>query len=389
MTLPPDIFDPRLYEKVRRPVLEAEGLPPWCYTSQAFYEREVSQIFHKSWNFIGRADEAPNPGDYFTVDFAGESVIILRDQAGQMRAFLNICRHRGTRLAEGRGNRRSFACPYHSWVFALNGALIGSAGMEQTENFNRDDWGLLPVRLESWAGFLFLCFDEAAPPLAEHLGDLPERFASYGFEEMVCVRRKEYDLACNWKIYLENAMEEYHTPTVHRKSIGSQLTELIPDPTGNWDAIFMPAPKTIAVLAEDGAYAFDPVPTLKGRPSEGTFFTAIYPSTFFATTQDCMWWLQEFPMGPNRTRISVGSCFPRATAARPDFQERAEKYFKRWDKSLPEDNEISEKQQLGVSSSFGRAGRLSAHEPVVHLIANWVLDRVLDQPEPKTEAAHG
>ncbi|MFY7962871.1 MAG: aromatic ring-hydroxylating oxygenase subunit alpha [Elsteraceae bacterium] len=389
MTIPSDIFDPRHYEKVRRPVLEAEGLPPWCYTAQAFYDREVARIFHKCWNFIGRADEAPNPGDYFTIDFAGESVIILRDQAGQMRAFLNICRHRGTRLVEGRGNRRSFACPYHSWVFALNGALIGSAGMEKSQDFNREDWGLLPVRLESWAGFLFICFDAAAPPLADYLGDLPERFASYGFEEMVCVRRKEYDLACNWKVYLENAMEEYHTPTVHRKSIGSQLTELIPDPKGAWDAIFMPAPKTIAVLAEDAAHAFDPIPTLTGRPLEGTFFTAVYPSTFFATTQDCMWWLQEFPMGPNRTRISVGSCFPRATVARPDFQERAAKYFKRWDKSLPEDNEISEKQQLGLASAFGRAGRLSVHEPVVHLIANWVLDRVLDQPERTTEASHG
>lgn len=224
MTIPSDIFDPRHYEKVRRPVLEAEGLPPWCYTAQAFYDREVARIFHQCWNFIGRADEAPNPGDYFTIDFAGESVIILRDQAGQIRAFLNICRHRGTRLVEGRGNRRSFACPYHSWVFALNGALIGSAGMEKSQDFNREDWGLLPVRLESWAGFLFICFDAAAPPLADYLGDLPERFASYGFEEMVCVRRKEYDLACNWKVYLENAMEEYHTPTVHRKSIGSQLT---------------------------------------------------------------------------------------------------------------------------------------------------------------------
>jgi phenylpropionate dioxygenase-like ring-hydroxylating dioxygenase large terminal subunit len=391
MTNQPDIFDPSHYAQVRRPVLEAESLPPWCYTSQAFYDREVERIFRKTWNFIGREDEAPEPGDYFTLELAGESIIVLRDQAGKMRSFLNICRHRGTRLVEGKGNRRSFACPYHSWVFALNGALIGSAGMEQTLDFDRDDWGLLPVRLESWAGFMFVNFDADAAPLADQLGDLPERFASYDFDQMVCVRRKDYDLACNWKIYLENAMEEYHTPTVHRKSIGSQLTELIANPKGDWDAIFMPAPKTIAVLAEDAASAFDPIPGLAGRPKEGTFFTAVYPSTFFATTQDCMWWLQEIPIGPNRTRISVGSCFPRATTERPDFQERAAKYFKRWDKSLPEDNDISEKQQQGVSSAYARAGRLSVHEPVVHLIANWVLDRVLDTHSSAnpTKADHG
>ena len=379
MTVPSDIFDPRLYDKVRRPVLEAESLPPWCYTSQAFYEREIERIFHKTWNFIGRQEEAPEPGDYFTVDLAGESIIVLRDQAGQMRAFFNICRHRGTRLVEGRGNRRSFACPYHSWVFGLNGDLMGAAGMEETLDFNRADWGLLPVRLEIWAGFLFVNFDAVAAPLTDQLGDLPDRFASYDFETMICVRRKDYDLACNWKIYLENAMEEYHTPTVHRNSIGSQRCELTADPKGEWDAIFMASPKTIAVLAEDAASAFDEIPTLSGRPKEGTFFTALYPSTFFATTQDCMWWLQQFPMGPNRTRISVGSCFPRTTVARPDFEEKVDKYYKRWDKSLPEDNDISERQQLGVSSAYSRAGRLSVHEPVVHLIGNWVLDRVLNE----------
>ncbi len=146
---------------------------------------------------------------------------------------------------------------------------------------------------------------------------------------------------------------------------------------GEWDAIFMPAPRTIAVLAEDLASAFPPIAGLDGRPAAGTFFTVIYPSTFFATTQDCMWWLQELPQGPGRTKVVVGSCFPRETVARPDFAEKVEKYYKRWDKSLPEDNAISELQQIGLASRFARPGRLSVHEPVVHRIANWVLDRVL------------
>jgi choline monooxygenase len=101
--------------------------------------------------------------------------------------------------------------------------------------------------------------------------------------------------------------------------------------------------------------------------------------TFFAFTQDCLWWLQQFPQGAARTKVVIGSCFPRTTIARSDFAERVEKYYRRWDKSLPEDNTISELQQAGLSSSYSRPGRLSFHEPVVRDIANWVLDWVLDE----------
>jgi phenylpropionate dioxygenase-like ring-hydroxylating dioxygenase large terminal subunit len=374
-----DIFDPRHYEGARRPFLEAESLPPWCYTSPAFYEREVERIFAAVWNFVGRADEVAKPGDYLVFDLVGRSVIVLRDRAGGLRAFANTCRHRGTRLLDGSGNCRSIACPYHAWVYDLDGRLISSLGMEETAGFDPAAYGLAPVRLESWDGFLFVNFAAEGASLAAYLGDLPQRFASYRFADMVCVRRKEYDLACNWKLYVENAMEDYHTPTVHRKSIGLQKTLLEEGGTGEWDAIFMPAPETIAVLAEDLPSAFPPIEGLTGKPAGGTFFSVLYPSTFFATTQDCMWWLQEFPMGPGRTKVVVGSCFPRSTVERPDFPEKVQKYYRRWDKSLPEDNAISEAQQAGLVTGMARPGRLSVHEPAVHRIANWVLDRVLDE----------
>ncbi len=95
------IFDPQLYRRVRQPMLAAEGLPPWCYTSPEFYDREVERIFRKSWNFIGRADEIAKPGDFMVFDLVGESIIVLRDGAGRLRGFANSCRHRGTRLLDG------------------------------------------------------------------------------------------------------------------------------------------------------------------------------------------------------------------------------------------------------------------------------------------------
>lgn len=377
MAVNDNMFDPAHYERARLPLLDAETLPPWCYTSEQFFDREVDRIFKRTWNFLGREDEIANPGDYVTYDLFGESLIVVRNRANVLRAFVNSCRHRGTRMLHGNGNCRSITCPYHGWSYSLNGDLVGIAGMEETHNFDRRRYGLHPIRLETWDGFVFVNFSAHTAGLMDHLGDLPDRLSSYNLADMVCVRRREYDLACNWKIYLENAMEDYHTPIVHKQSIGAQITN--PEiGRGEWGGIYMPAKNTIAVLPEDLPKAFPPISTLSGKPAEGAYFLVIYPSTFFATAQDCLWWLQQFPQGPNRTKLVIGSCFPRTTVARSDFAERAQYYFKRWDKSLPEDNAISEQQQLGIRSSYAGAGRLSAREPIVHDIAIWVLDRTLD-----------
>jgi phenylpropionate dioxygenase-like ring-hydroxylating dioxygenase large terminal subunit len=370
------IFNPARYAGVRRPPLEAETLPGWCYTSRAFYDREVDTIFRKVWNFIGREDEIPNPGDYLTFDLCGEPIIILRDRANTVRAFANSCRHRGTRLLEGRGNCAAISCPYHAWTYALSGELIGAPGMEQTIGFDKRAYGLPEIRLESWAGFIFVNLDHNAGSLDDYLGEFKDRLASHDPANLRLVRRRDYDLACNWKIYIENAMEEYHTPTVHRASIGKQVTS--PEQgKGEWKGMHMPAERTIAVLKDDIASAFPPIATLDAKAASGTYFLMVYPCTFIAATQDCLWWLQEFPQGPERTKVTIGSCFPKDTIARPDFAEKVEKYYRRWDKSLPEDNAISEVQQQGVHSSLYTPGRLSFHELIVHDIANWVLDRVL------------
>lgn len=374
-----DILDPSHYRGVRAPLLEAFSMPAWCYTSQEFFDREVDRIFLKTWNFIGREDEIPNPGDFMVLDMFGESIVVVRGKDGRARAFANVCRHRGTRLLSGHGSCRAIVCPYHGWTYGWDGRLVGARGMEKAVGFKKEDNGLIPLRLETWQGFIFVNFSGSGPDLMAHLGNLPEIFASYRFSEMICVRRKEYDLRCNWKIYIENALEDYHTPTVHRSTIGLQET-VREEAVGEWDAIHMEAAKSSAVLPGEEP-PFPQISGLTGRPAEGTYFTVIYPGTFFACTQDCMWWLQQFPHGPDRTRVVVGSCFPKSTAERADFEKGVDRYYHRWDSSLPEDNAISERQQAGLQSTLSRPGRLSHHEPIVHAIANWVLDRVLD-PEP-------
>jgi len=373
--LPANLFDSTHYEDVRRPLIEASTLPSWCYTSEAFYQREVEQIFLKQWNFAGRLDEIPDSGDYMSLDFCGESVIVIRGKDDVVRAFANVCRHRSARLLEGRGRCRTIVCPYHSWVYDLDGTLLRMKGMEQTAGFDPAENGLIPLQVESWAGFLFVSFANDVMPLEEHLGDMTEQYASYRFADMLCVRRRSYDLKCNWKLYIENAMEDYHTATVHKDSIGNQ--DCVPVSTkGQWAAIHLEAADTIAVLTEDNT-TLPHIEKLSGLAAKGTYFSVIYPGTFFATHQDCMWWLQLLPHAPDRTTVVIGSCFPRSSIAREDFPREVLKYYARWDKALPEDNAISERQQQGLNSRSSRPGRLSYYEPCVHAIANWVLDQTI------------
>ena len=373
-----DRFDPARYAAVRRPLLEASTLPADCYTSESFYRREVETIFLKVWNFVGREDRVPEPGDYAAFEFAGVPVVIARGRDGGVRAFANSCRHRGAKVMEGEGNCRAFVCPYHAWTYAIDdGRLIGAMEMDETAGFDRKDFGLVELRLETWAGFLFLCFDREAAPLSDWLGDLPEVLASYGLDAMATTRRAEYDLACNWKIYVENAMESYHVPTVHRQTIQKQKRDHNPPipAAGEYCGLFTRHAGSRALLP--GARGFPHIPTLEGNAAQGTHYILVNPSTMFGLTYDCMWWLELHPLGPARTRLIVGSCFPAETVRRDDFDELVGAYYERWDRSIGEDNDISERQQTGLASPFAAPGRFSYMEPLVHAVDNWVLDRVL------------
>lgn len=380
------LFDPQTYAAVRRPLTEAETLPSECYVSPEFHRREIERIFRPRWRFVGRTDELAAPGAYRSIDTFAGPVIVVRGRDGVLRAFLNSCRHRGAQLLDGQGECASaIVCPYHAWKYDLDGRLLGAPAMEKTKGFDRAANGLVPAKLESWGGFVFVNPNPDAPPLLRAWGDLPEVLGPYRFEEMVCVRRIDFDIACNWKLVTENAMEEYHTGTVHKVSLGQQHGESIPT-RGEWDALYIRQDTTIALMTGETST----LPFIEGLPEkhrQGTFFTMIYPSLQFACTQDCMWWLDFQPNGPERTKVSVGFCFPRTTVARPDFAAQVRRYYARWETSIGEDNGIGEVQQKGLRALGRPAGRLSWKEHHVHKLANWVLDQVLDAKAPARAAA--
>ena len=376
-----DIFDAKLYESVRKPLLEAETMPAFTYTSPEFYQREVERIWRKTWNFIGSADQIRNNGDYFTLNFAGVPTIVLRDHDGKVRAFANTCRHRGCELLEGSGNNKLIVCPYHSWTYELNGNLRGTPEMDKTLNFDKSDYGLIPIAIDTWANFLFINFDKNPPPLQKHLGDLPEKLGPYKLENMALARRRTYEMDCNWKLFVENAKESYHIATVHRATINKYASAKaagywVEKATGDYVVTFAQHEGSMALLKD--AKGFPTIESLIGRrEAGGTYAPLIYPSTYLACTIDCAWYLEMHPISANKTRMVHGALFPRDRLERPDFEDIAKNYYQRWDVTIEEDIAASVRQQKGLETPFAPPGRFSHREPLVHEIDNWILDRVI------------
>jgi nitrite reductase/ring-hydroxylating ferredoxin subunit len=157
----------------------AETLPPSCYTDADFYAFEKEALFNHEWLCVGRVDWVKEQGDFFTTTIIGEPIIVTRNRNDEIKAMSAVCQHRAMLVAEGRGNTRGFVCPYHHWVYSLNGDLVNAPAMERTCDFNKKAIKLPTFKVEIWLGFIFINFDEAAPPLAPRLTAVETAIANF------------------------------------------------------------------------------------------------------------------------------------------------------------------------------------------------------------------
>ncbi len=198
------------------PLAQAETPPAAWYTDPRLHEVERERVFFKTWQPVGHVGQVDAPGRFFTVDLCGEPVVVVRDEAGALRAFSNVCRHRGSTVACGEGRATFLRCPYHGWVYGLDGKLCGGPPeFEGVLGFDRGRNGLPPVRVETFGPIVFVNLDPDAAPLRDSLGDLPERQPEASVSGRRFVERREYVVACNWKVYVDNFLEAYHVPHVH------------------------------------------------------------------------------------------------------------------------------------------------------------------------------
>ena len=210
-----------------RDPMRSRTLPGFYYHDPEIFEREKQHVFHRSWQYVGHVSMIPEPGSYIVRDILDQSVLLLRDREGELRAFFNVCQHRAHRLLEGEGRLKAAAitCPYHAWSYELSGALRSARGSERMANFEMEGFCLSSVRLGCFLGFLFVNLDGAAPNFDDVAGPLAAEIAAFSPKAaaLVCAYRREYPLNANWKNSVENYSECFHCPISHRTLVEEAL----------------------------------------------------------------------------------------------------------------------------------------------------------------------
>jgi phenylpropionate dioxygenase-like ring-hydroxylating dioxygenase large terminal subunit len=195
-----------------------ERTPPYgWYTDPEILRREQERIFRGAWQYAGHTGQLPEPGSFFTGSAGRTPVVVTRARDGVLRAFLNVCRHRGFPVAEGEGRRETLQCPYHAWTYGLDGCLRAAPRSEEEPEFPQEELGLVPVAVDTWGPFVFVNAGPAPEPLADALGSMPAQVAELGLDvdSLVHHTRWETELDANWKIVCENFLECYHCQVAH------------------------------------------------------------------------------------------------------------------------------------------------------------------------------
>jgi phenylpropionate dioxygenase-like ring-hydroxylating dioxygenase large terminal subunit len=193
------------------------AIPSTYYTEESVLRDEQDRIFAESWQYAGPVDKLPEPGSFITTRVGSTPIVALRDKAGELRAFVNVCPHRSHEIADGEGKRGTLQCPYHAWTFDLDGSLRKAPRAENEPNFDPSEVKLMPAAVGQWGPMLFVNASASARPLDEALEDLPQRAEKMGLDlpDYSFHSSRDYVAACNWKVIMDNATECYHCAPIH------------------------------------------------------------------------------------------------------------------------------------------------------------------------------
>lgn len=353
------------------PLTESTGLHPDAYTSPEFFELEKQRVFERAWVCVGVADDVAESGSLIRRTVGNRSIIIVRGNDGELRGFYNSCRHRGTELAEGDCHvANTIRCPYHRWGYSLDGTLVATPRFEDVprEEFDKADFGLLPVRVETWGVLLFACLDEETPPLLTWLGDLPERMAGYGLESWTSRDEQTLEIEANWKLISENFQEYYHLTWVHPELAkvsrvddhyryqgpglycGQTTTPVSGDDRDDW----------LSLPPADGLDESDRV---SGR------FVAIFPNVLLSVLPNHVWVMRFDPTAPGLTTETCTLLLPPSTGEVDDSAVEPTVSF--WLDVNSEDIDIVERGQRGLTHGAVPPGPLAPRfEEPLHRFQN-------------------
>jgi Rieske 2Fe-2S family protein len=364
-------------EATRQPTERARTLPGRVYHDPAIFDWEHEQWFMREWLFVGREEDAPEQGSFFRCEVAGENVVVVRGNDGVLRAFYNVCRHRGaTVVEEPSGRMVRFQCPYHAWIYDLEGNLRPPRHTDTLEDFSCAAFSLLPVRCETWGGFIFLNLDGDAPPLADHLGEFPAHFDRFPLASLRRAKRMEYEVRANWKALMENYAECYHCPGVHpllNHMTPYNLGGYLPG-EGEWAGSWMELTGDFETLSTDGSMdGRSAIPGMTDDDLKRVYYAWIWPNLLFSLHPDYLMTHQVWPRDAEHSLVICELYFHPDAMAEPAFDPSGPAEF--WDLTNRQDWHVCELQQVGTGSRAYVSGRYAAIERMVHSFDARVADR--------------
>ena len=330
----------------------AMTLPGYFYTSEEVFQAELERIFYQSWLCIGREEQVRRPREYFLQPVGQESVIVLRNKSGQINAFYNVCRHRGTRMVTQEHGRFSSCvqCPYHAWTYNLDGELIGAPLMDEVDWFDKADYPLQRVAVARWEGFLFINLSRSPEPFETAFAPLIGKFSAWSLPDLRVIRRIEYDVAANWKLVVQNYSECYHCPLIH-----PDLVRLSPYRSGRNDLYegpflggYMELNHGSGSMTMSGLACAVPLSGVSPEDQERVYYYSIFPNTLLSLHPDYVMVHTLWPLSPGRTKIICEWLFHPEAMKQPDFNPNDAIDF--WDMTNRQDWHVCELSQLGVSS---------------------------------------
>jgi phenylpropionate dioxygenase-like ring-hydroxylating dioxygenase large terminal subunit len=291
---------------------DRRGLPAWTYHSTALFELERSQVFLTHWQVVGHECDLPNPGDWLAFDLLGERAVVMRDQDGTVRAFHNLCRHRGARVVDGeKGHcKGAIVCPFHGWVYNLDGTLRGAAQPKSFGTLNRENFALKPIEMEIFHGFIFLRFSPGPqPPVATLFAAFDADFAAYDLRgaQPVSVPYWSMDLPVNWKSVRDVDNEGYHVPLAHpglQDLYGRTYRDLhLADGVSMSVGYFGDVPGKLWSVRHYAKIS-QPRPELPAHLQKAWTYYGLFPNQVFAITPEGLQFYHELPLNTGMTRLT-------------------------------------------------------------------------------------
>ncbi len=355
---------------------ESYTLPGIAYTSPELFAWEMRHFFDDAWTCLGRVDGLVAPGSRRAVRAGQSSILLTRDEAGILRGFFNICRHRGHELLPvgGAAQDALIECPYHGWTYRVDGSLKSAPRLGYRPGFQVAEHGLVSVRIEEWEGWPFANISADAPPLRAYVGNLAELMAGWAPRDLVEVSRMDYLVEANWKILHENYQECYHCNEIH-----PELCRVSPpssgknvDATGAWVGGFMDLLPGAETMSLDGKGGAPLLPGLSEEDRRRVYYFALFPNMLISPHPDYVLSHRLEPLSPTQTRIECRTLFERHVVESGGYDLRYANEF--WDVTNRQDWAACESIQRSAASPGFRPGPVSEMEEAVYLFFNMVAE---------------